>query len=201
MSHQQSVIARRASQISILRKPRSPIFTLSADRCSRWRLSNEATHVSFNPSSDPRQISVGMFRTVRVTGATTIPLRTPIASERVTTTPADAKFPPVPTRSRPDGACLPRFFLHESTRCLLDARILPIGLRETSICDRNRVSYFLASVAVNQLLETNPNGIGATPRNTIMNEVVDLLGERIVNSCNQLCHANSMPICNASLAR
>ena len=74
-----------ARQSSFLRVPKFPIFMVRAERSTRWRLSNEATHSTSRFSSAPRSISLGMSRIVRVTGATTIPVSTGMASERVTT--------------------------------------------------------------------------------------------------------------------
>ena len=51
------------------------------------RLSNDAEHGSGIPSSESRRISESMLRTVRVIGATTIPLSTSIAESLVTTSP------------------------------------------------------------------------------------------------------------------
>lgn len=82
---QQSVIALTARQISSRREPRSPALSVNALRRILWRLSNEATQSSRSPSASPSGISVGIWRMVRVTGATTIPERTSTASDRVTT--------------------------------------------------------------------------------------------------------------------
>ena len=82
---QQSVIALTARQISSRRRPRSPAFSVNALRRILWRLSNEATQSARSPSGSPSEISVGIWRMVRVTGATTMPDRTSTASDRVTT--------------------------------------------------------------------------------------------------------------------
>ncbi len=83
---QQSPTADRARQISrVLLAARRPARSVRTHWGTSLRLSNDATHVSFNPSSGPRATSVGMWRMVRVTGATRRVRSRGIAASRVTT--------------------------------------------------------------------------------------------------------------------
>ena len=83
---QQSVSARVARQISSSSSmPSRPTRIVSNARRIGCRLSNDAAHTLDKPCCAPSATSVGMLRTVRVTGATMIDDRTEIASFRVTT--------------------------------------------------------------------------------------------------------------------
>ena len=83
---QQSTAQRSAAQASTHRWGASAQI-----RSTRWafgttrRLSKLAAHSVGMPSSRPSRSSVGMFRTVRVTGAANTPLSTGIAAGRVIT--------------------------------------------------------------------------------------------------------------------
>lgn len=83
---QQSTAARSAAQASASRSP-SRTHTRSTREAfgTTRRLSKLAAHSVGIPSSGPRDTSVGIFRTVRVTGAASTPLRTAIAADRVMT--------------------------------------------------------------------------------------------------------------------
>jgi hypothetical protein len=81
---QQSARARSVSQISGRRGPSVPALSVSAERNIGSRLSKDAAHSTCSPSLGPSAISVGIPRTVRLTGAATTLVRTGTASDRVT---------------------------------------------------------------------------------------------------------------------
>jgi hypothetical protein len=84
MRAQQSARARSVSQISLRRGPSVPALSVSAERRIGSRLSKDAAHSTRRPSPGPSAISVGIPRTVRLTGAATTLFKTGTASDRVT---------------------------------------------------------------------------------------------------------------------
>ncbi len=82
---QQSASAPRARQMLCRAWGSDPTRSVRKVVRIGWILSKEATLSTPSPWSSPTSISVGMPRTVLVIGATTIHVRTGIASERVTT--------------------------------------------------------------------------------------------------------------------
>ena len=90
---QQSVSARVARQISSSSSmPSRPTRIVSNARRIGCRLSNDAAHTLDKPCCAPSATSVGMLRTVRVTGATMIDDRTEIASFQIACRFRNARF-------------------------------------------------------------------------------------------------------------
>lgn len=86
LGRQQSAAADQAAQSTARRSgARAPILRTSMALGNARALSTVAAHSVTSPSSRPRRTSVGIPRTVRVTGATKTVLSTSMAWSRVTT--------------------------------------------------------------------------------------------------------------------